>query len=227
LLHVTSVRKQKIRCQKDIGRVALVDIHIFSVVKQDTRGGKMKITRRQLRKLIETRIKPSIPNVPNEELLGKIDDFARDKEMQQDADSFAGAFGYPEDRSYVEDLATYDAAGRAIIDTVYVKPFGQTEEEVVDVPIPHELIDSVIEAHEEIKKLESMLKPGYPARRYNRIPFDNLRSAAMDIFRHIHDHLDDKYGRGSYDIYSHGYNGAYGYNSDSYHKAMEKLGDVL
>ena len=186
----------------------------------------MKLTRKQLRKLIETTIKPTIPNVPSEDVLGRIDDFARDPEMQPDADAFAGSFGYPEDRSYVDDLKTYDTAGRVTFDTVNVKPLGQTEAEVVTVPIPYELVDSVVEAHEEVKKLESMLKPGYPARRYNRIPFDHLRSACMDIFRHIHDHLDDKYGRDNYDIYSYGAEGAQGHRGDAYEKAMEKFGEV-
>ena len=69
----------------------------------------MRITRRQLRKLIaEHMIKPGIPNVPSSEAQGRIDDFARDPEMQADADSLAHSFGYPEDRSYSEDLQAYD-----------------------------------------------------------------------------------------------------------------------
>ena len=69
----------------------------------------MKITRRQLRRLIaEHMIKPRIPNVPSSEAQGRIDDFARDPEMQADADSIAHAFKYPEDRSYSEDLQAYD-----------------------------------------------------------------------------------------------------------------------
>ena len=72
----------------------------------------MKITRRQLRKLInEIRIKPSIPNVPGDDALGKVDDLARQEEFQPSADSLAGAFGYPEDRSYSADLKGYDNLG--------------------------------------------------------------------------------------------------------------------
>ena len=73
----------------------------------------MKITRKELRKLIaEHMIKPGIPNIPSAEAQGKIDDLARQEEFEADADSLAGAFGYPEDRSYVADLRSYDDAGR-------------------------------------------------------------------------------------------------------------------
>ena len=73
----------------------------------------MKITRTQLRKLInEAMIKPGIPNIPSAEAMGKIDMMARSEDLQADADSMAGAFGYPEDRSYVADLRSYDDAGR-------------------------------------------------------------------------------------------------------------------
>ena len=104
----------------------------------------MKITRKQLRRLIEARIKPNIPNVPNEELLGKIDGFARDKDMQPDADSFAGAFGYPEDRSYSQDLANYDIGGRITIDMPKV-PLPNGEEKVIPVAIPYNLVDDLID----------------------------------------------------------------------------------
>ena len=80
--------------------------------KLDTRGGKMKITRRQLRKLInEIRIKPSIPNIPNDNALGKIDDLARSSDNRLQSDSLADTFGYPEDRSYSTDLKDYDEIG--------------------------------------------------------------------------------------------------------------------
>ena len=77
------------------------------------RAKEMKITRKQLRKLInEAMIKPGIPNIPSAEAMGKIDMMARSEDLQADADSMAGAFGYPEDRSYSADLRGYDAAGR-------------------------------------------------------------------------------------------------------------------
>ena len=52
MLPDTSVKRQKTRCQKDIGRAELVDILIFSVERQDIRGGNMKITRKQLKQII-------------------------------------------------------------------------------------------------------------------------------------------------------------------------------
>ena len=73
----------------------------------------MKLTRKQLRKLInEAMIKPGIPNVPSAEAQGKIDDLARQEEFQASADSMAHTFGYPEDRSFSKDLKTYDEFGR-------------------------------------------------------------------------------------------------------------------
>ena len=73
----------------------------------------MKITRRQLRKLIaEHMIKPGIPNVPSDEAIVKIDDLARQDDFKLDADALAGAFGYPEDQSYSADLQAYDDSGR-------------------------------------------------------------------------------------------------------------------
>ena len=69
----------------------------------------MKITRKELRQLInEAMIKPGIPKVPSEEAQGKIDDLARQEEFRPDAESMAHVFGYPEDRSYVDDLRGYD-----------------------------------------------------------------------------------------------------------------------
>lgn len=186
----------------------------------------MKITRKQLRQLIETTIKPTIPNVPSEELLGKIDTFARDKDMQPDADSFAGAFGYPEDRSYVDDLKTYDAAGRMTFDTVLVKPSGQTEDEVATVSIPHELVDELLRRYRRVVELASQGTSIYDQEDGGRSVY-TFRDAGMDIFQHIHDQLDDKYGRNGYDIYSYGVNGAHGYLADEYENAMEEVGGHL
>jgi hypothetical protein len=178
----------------------------------------MKISRKQLRRLIETTIKPSIPNVPSEELLSRIDNFARDPEMQADADSFAGSFGYPEDRSYVKDLKTYDVAGREIFTDVYLKPYGDDEDEVTIV-IPMDLVDNIIEAHENVTAEEgNMHSSGYA------IPYDQLRDAGIDIYRHIHDQLDGRYGRDNFDIYDYGL--GRGYRSEGFNKAMEKFGEV-
>jgi len=83
----------------------------------------MKITRKQLRQLIEaernrtlmpSRIpKPIIPNIPSVEAEEKIDTMARSEDLQPNADSMAHTFGYPEDRSYAYDLSVYDDVGRS------------------------------------------------------------------------------------------------------------------
>ena len=86
----------------------------------------MKITRTQLRKLIaEHMIKPGIPNIPSAAAQGKIDDLARQEEFEADADSMAGAFGYPEDRSYVDDLRSYDDAGRLGVEIDNMRQLGE------------------------------------------------------------------------------------------------------
>ena len=107
----------------------------------------MKVTRNQLRQLIETTIKPSIPNIPSGEAYTKIDDLARQEEFQPSADSVAGAFGYPEDRSYSEDLRTYDQANMPTLETVSVYRHPNLE-----IAIPRELVDDVIDAHQAIAR---------------------------------------------------------------------------
>jgi len=181
----------------------------------------MKITRRQLRNLIETRIKPSIPNVPSEKLLGKIDDFARDKEMQPDADSFAGSFGYPEDRSYVDDLKTYDAAGRVTFDTplIYLPP-DYHNNHVEHVPIPYELVDNLIKRYERVLELEGQGIKSYDMGR----DAHKFREAAYEIYSYIDEYLDNKY-IGGYQLDTYGYEGAHGYRGEDYSKAMEHFGE--
>lgn len=74
----------------------------------------MMITRKKLRRLINERIKPFIPNVPDDEdisaleKLEKIDDLARSQNFRSSADSMAQTYSFPEDRSYSDDLAAYD-----------------------------------------------------------------------------------------------------------------------
>jgi len=182
----------------------------------------MKITRNILRRLIETTIKPSIPNVPSEDLLGKIDDFASSSDLEVDADSFAHSFGYPEDRSYVDDLRTYEAANRVTLDTVAVKN-GQSPNETITIPIPYELTDELIRRYQKIVELESQ---GISIFDQGSAAFD-FREIGMDIYQHIHDHLADKHGYNSYDIYSYGPKPADGYLADKYEKAMEKVGEYL
>jgi len=122
----------------------------------------MKITRRQLRRLInEVRIKPSIPNIPSDDALGKVDDLARQEEFQPSADSLAGAFGYPEDRSYSADLKGYDnleaEMGRYKIEK-YLPGFLNLPEDVIEVvaefvflsevPVLHIQLDEDMVEHE-------------------------------------------------------------------------------
>jgi len=67
----------------------------------------MKITRRQLRRLIESRIKPDIPNIP----IGKIEKFDNTafprSSISADVDLMAQAWDYPKSGSYSDDLYTY------------------------------------------------------------------------------------------------------------------------
>jgi len=185
----------------------------------------MKLTRKQLRKLIETTIKPTIPNVPSEDALGKIDSFAREKKMQPDADAFAGSFGYPEDRSYVEDLATYDAAGRETFDTPLIRlapanPDDHYNRRVEQVPIPHELVDEVIRRYERVIELEAQGIRSYDMGR----DAHTFRKAAFDIYSHIDGYLESKYG-GGYQLDTYGYEGASGYRAEDYNRAMEHFGE--
>ena len=180
----------------------------------------MKITRNQLRQLIETTIKPTIPNVPSEEALGKIDVLSQDNMLQ--ADALAGAFSYPEDRSYSDDLKTYDAANRVTIDVVDVST-GQfkARKQYVSVPIPYELVDTLIEQHEVVFNLK---KPSGISGTNTQKPAWALRTAAINIFDAIHDYLDDKYGRANYKVMAYGLEGGGGYRYDEYNKAMQRLG---
>ena len=178
----------------------------------------MKLTRTQLRRLIEVTIKPSIPNIPSDDLYTKIDKLARDPELAHMADSMADAFGYPEGQIYSADLKTYDVAGREIFTDVYLKPFGDDEDEVTIV-IPMDLIDKVIKAYEDVISDEGNMHSSRYA-----IPYDQLRDAGIDIYRHIHDQLDGRYGRDNYDIYDYGV--GKGYRSEKFNKAMEKFGEV-
>ena len=188
----------------------------------------MKLTRRQLRSLIETTIKPTIPNVPSEELLSKIDNFARDEEMQPDADSFAGSFGYPEDRSYVEDLATYDTAGRVTFDTVSIGDEGAVDSyETIRVPVPYELVDNLIEADETVSGLK---KSGEFSGSNAADSAWSLRSAVMTVYRYVNNYLDDKYGTKPYDyafVRALGEEGASGYRADEYERAMQQGGEYI
>ena len=180
----------------------------------------MKITRKQLRRLIETTIKPTIPNVPSDSALGKINTLEDPKQV----DNFAGAFGYPEDRSYSDDLKTYDAGNRVTFDTVDVSTGQATaRKNYVSVPIPYELVDEVIKRHQTIVELENQ---GMRSQDIGRDAY-TFRRAGEDVFAHIKDYLDDKYGREPYDIQGYGVEGSSGYRAGEYEKAMEKVGEFF
>ena len=180
----------------------------------------MKITRKQLRRLIETTIKPAIPDVPSDETLAKIDMISQDDIFQ--ADALAGAFGYPEDRSYTDDLRTYEAAGRVTFDSIEVV-VGPSTIEIVHVPIPYELVDELVKRHQTIVELENQ---GMRSQDIGRDAY-TFRSAAENVFQHIHNHLDDKYGMQEFDIQGYGVEGAFGYRHDEYEKAMMKAGEFF
>ena len=176
----------------------------------------MKITRKELRRLIETTIKPSIPGL-GDDMLGKIDNFARSPDLQVDVDSFAGSFGYPEDRSYSQDLAIYDAAGRATIDMPKV-PLPSGEEKVIPIAIPHDLVDDLIDKYQIVYDLEqrgaSVGKDAW-----------KLRAAAMKIYEHMSDELINKHGLPEdIEVTEFGYGGVTGYRANEYEVAMEYAG---
>lgn len=177
----------------------------------------MKITRRRLRQLIETTIKPSIPNMPSDDMVGKIDTLARSSDMRADADSFAGAFGYPEDRSYSQDLANYDIGGRVTIDMPKV-PLPNGEEKVIPVAIPYNLVDDLIDKYQIVYDLDQkgapVIKDAW-----------KLRDAAMRIYKHMEDELINKHGLPKYiEFTEFGYGGVTGYRFNEYEVAMEYAG---
>jgi len=91
----------------------------------------MKITRRQLRRLIqEIRIKPSIPNIPSGDAYTKIDSLARGNTTKASADVLANTFGFPGDSSYSSELKTYDDVSK-IQGTEYAKDI--MVQDVIDV----------------------------------------------------------------------------------------------
>ena len=169
----------------------------------------MKLTRRQLRKLIaEHMIKPGIPNVPSAEAQGKIDDLARQEEFQPDADSLAGAFGYPEDQSYSDDLQIYDRAGMPTLETVSVYRHPSN----IEIVIPQDLVDDVIDAHLESQTM------GWPA-------VAVFREAAIRVFNHVENETKRIAGSDK-NVYEYGL-AVRGYRADEYQAAMEAVGEYL
>ena len=183
----------------------------------------MKLTRRQLRRLInEATIKPSIPNIPSDTAYTKIDDLARQSEFQPSADSIAGAFGYPEERSYSEDLRTYDTAARATFDTPLIQSPPGSEAKVVHIPVPYELVDAVIKKHQVVSDLQQ--SGGFIGSAAADTAW-SFRTAAMQVYYHIDKYLDEKYSPYMLDTY--GFEGAHGYRAEEYNKAMEAAGEYI
>jgi len=175
----------------------------------------MKITRKQLRKLIETTIKPRIPKVPSEDALGKIDTVAdrpyvydpgtssRTTASNIQADRLAGAYDYPKDRSYSDDLETYKLAGRVTYDFATVskipgkRPQGWSDEKSVRIGVPFPLVDSVIDAYENFKyDPKGALKVGGRFVHND----DAYSSAKGKVFDHIKRQLIDQHGIDGRDI---------------------------
>lgn len=183
----------------------------------------MKITRKELRCLIETTIKPSIPGL-GDDMLGKIDTFARSPDLQADADSFAGSFGYPEDKSYSQDLATYDAAGRVTIDMPKV-PLPNGEEKVIPVAIPGNLVDSLIENYQILYDLEQKgLNILSKSTAKHAI---NLRNSALKIYEYMNNEVANKTGIPVQQINTSEFEygtGTSGYRANEYKVAMMYAG---
>ena len=167
----------------------------------------MKITRRQLRKLIETTIKPSIPSIPKDEFYDKIDTLARGGDTRPMADSMASSFGYPEDRSYSDDLQTYDQANMSTLETVSVYRHPNLE-----IAIPRELVDDVIDAHLASKT------GGFPGSAI-------FRQAALRVFHYIEDETKRIAGEDK-NVYEYGL-AVRGYRSDEYQRAMMAVGEYI
>ena len=176
----------------------------------------MKVTRRQLRRLIETTIKPSIPNIPSGEAYTKIDDLARQEEFQPSADSMAGAFGYPEDRSYSDDLRIYDEAGMPTLETVSVYRHSNLE-----IAIPRELVDDVIDAHQAIAR-----QPGGQIFLGGASSSGAVfRQAGIRVFHYIEDEVKRIYGSDK-NVYEYGLD-TRGYREDEYNAAMDAVSEYM
>ena len=164
----------------------------------------------------ETRIKPNIPNIPSGDAYTKIDDLARGNTTKPDADSLAGAFGYPEDRSYSDDLRTYDRAGMPTLETVSVYRHPN-----IEIAIPHELVDDVIDAHQAILK-----QPGGQifigsASRSGAV----FREAAIRVFHHVENETKRIAGNDK-NVYEYGL-AVRGYRADEYQAAMNAVGEYI
>ena len=208
----------------------------------------MKITRKQLIKLIETTIKPKNP-------LDYIDDKSHIEKIQPLIDSGDESFitsGYSlatnaqkirpdvyqpepekftridlgyEGSDYPGDFRRYKEAGRQTTDTplIHLGPPNSGDHynaRVEYVTIPSELVDEVIKRYKRVIELEAQGIAPYNMGRDAHA----FRNAALDVYSHIDDYLDNKYGS-SYQLDTYGYEGASGYRGEEYNRAMEHFGE--
>ena len=171
----------------------------------------MKITRKNLSKLIlktinETRIKPPLPDA-DDPSYEAIETLARhdDPQSQGQADYGAYQFGYPDMEGFSQDIRDYDTAGRITIERVSsMSPEGRYE---LDVQIPYDMVDGVIDAHQQV-----MQGGGEPAER-----LFNTRARA------IFDHIDNQVTDG---VYEYGLS-TRGYRAKEYSDAMYAAGEYI
>ena len=120
----------------------------------------MKITRRQLRQLInesvtlEHKIKPSIPGLESDDHIEKIDVLARGEDTRDMSDVMADTFGYS--GSYSSDLHDYDNI-EPLRMTVWISktPYNINDRSFAhEFVVPHHLVDELIEEHNNIQSYD-------------------------------------------------------------------------
>ena len=164
----------------------------------------------------ETTIKPSIPSIPKDEFYDKIDTLARGGDTRPMADSMASSFGYPEDRSYSEDLRTYDEANMPTLETVSVYRHPNLE-----IAIPRELVDDVIDAHQAIAR-----QPGGQIFLGGASSSGAVfRQAGIKVFNYIEDEVKRIFGSDK-NVYEYGLD-TRGYREDEYNAAMEAVSEYI
>lgn len=126
----------------------------------------MKITRKQLRKMIneavilEHRTKPSIPGLESDDHIEKIDTLARGEDTRDMSDVMADTFGYS--GSYSSDLNAYDniaplritALVSPAYDPDYPNPPHPEEPFKHEFVVPHHLVDELIEEYNNIQSYD-------------------------------------------------------------------------
>tara|TARA_B100000674_G_scaffold494953_1_gene520880 strand:- start:1028 stop:1546 length:519 start_codon:yes stop_codon:yes gene_type:complete len=172
----------------------------------------MKLSRQKLRQLIlktinETRIKPGIPGL-DPDMYGNLENLARVTDEQPVADDLATSLGYPYE-SFSGDMQDYDAAGRVTIERVGTVGSGRdTSTGVKEVSIPYDLVDGVIDAHQQV-----MQGGGSSAERL----FNTRARAVFDhIDREAQPDYVDQYGLKTS-----------GYRAKEYNDAMNAVGEYL